>query len=283
MRGRAALPAVLLLLLPLGCAPLFAGCRSFPGHPVRLSAARLADGVAAPDPGDVGEPAVTPQGDAARAALFLDLDGVWRRITQMHALELPAGQAPRFVRLPEVARSVKKRFAGGGFPGVVRHVVVLGVTGRVPLAPQAMADLMMDPEVERQVLAATTFRRTGVVYDLPGARREHNRVELLGVGIGPIRFNLRFNLVTERRDLEDGRVLLRYDPASEPKGERVTLYRGGALIEPLEGGGARVTELVILGTDIQVAGPFLPPLLNMANDTLRNRATNLWKRAWAGR
>ena len=269
-----------VLVAWLAC--LLGGCQDLAGHPVRLSLPRLADGAAPPDPGDVPEP-TSPEGEEAVALLFLGVEGVRGRLEPLRRLPLPEGQAPRLVRLPEVVRSVRQRYRRGGYGGPVRHVVVQGVTGRVPLAPGAMADLMMDPEVERQVLAATTFRRTGVDYVLPGARRERNRAELLGVGLGPVRFNLRFNLVTERRDLADGSVWLRYDPALEPRNERVTLYRGGAVLEPLPDGGTRVTELVILGTSIDVAPPFLPPLLTMAQDTLKNRVTNLWRRAWAGR
>lgn len=270
---------LLPLALVLACLPA-PGCRSFPGHPVRLSAPRLADGAAAPDPGRIDEPA-RPQGEEAIAMLFLDLEGVRRRLEQLRRLPLPTEPKPRFVRLPDVVRSVQARYRGRqAFGGPVRNVVVLGLTGRVPLAPGAMADMLMDPEVERQVLAASSFRVTGIDYALPGARRERNRAELLGRGIGPIRFNLRFNLVTSRRDLADGTVWMRYDPALEPRNERVTLYRGGCVLEPLPDGGTRMTELVILGTSINVAGPFLPPLLTMAQDTLENRATNLWIRAW---
>ena len=274
-------PSLLALLLIAATLPL--GCRSFEGHPVRLSAPRLSEGVAAPDPGDVPEPA-TPSDAQVPGLLFLGTEGVLRRLEQMRRLPLPAGQEPKLVRLPEVVRSVKQRYRGKqAYGGPVANVVVLGVTGKVPLTPQAMADMMMDPEVERQVLAATTFKVTGIDYALPRHRRERNRAELLGRGIGPIRFNLRFNLITERRDLADGSVWMRYDPSNEPRNERVTLYRGGAILEPLPEGGTRVTELVILGTSINAAPPFLGPLLQMAQSTLQHRVTNLWKRAWMGR
>ncbi|MDF1702709.1 MAG: hypothetical protein P1V36_16295, partial [Planctomycetota bacterium] len=276
-RGRAVLAACAarVAVSVLGMSLALSGCQRFPGHPVRLSAPRLAAEAARPEPGVVPEPAHSDDAQR-RASLFLGLEGVLRRLDALHALPRPAGEVPRYERLPEVGRSVRRRYRRGGFGGPVRHVVVLGVTGRVPLTPQAMADLMLDHEVERQVLAASSFRPLGLDFDVPGHRRERNRVELLGVGFGPIRFNLRFNIVAERCDLADGSVLLRYDPALEPRNERVTLYRGGARLEPLPDGGTRVTELVILGTSIDVAPMFLPPLLKMAGDTLHNRATNLW-------
>lgn len=271
--------------LPFGslllAALLSAGCQRFEGHPVRLSTPRLAADAAAPDPGVVPEPRTLSDAEVPDA-LFLGTEGVRRHLERLRALPLPTGNAPTLVRLPEVVRSVRQRYRGKqAYGGPVRNVVVLGVTGKVPLSPAAMADMMMDPEVERQVLAAATFRRTGIDFDVQGARRERNRAELLGMGMGPIRFNLRFNLITERRDLESGAVWLRYDPSNEPRNERVSLYRGGAFLEPLPEGGTRVTELVILGTSINIAAPFQPALLRLAYGTLENRATNLWKRAWA--
>ncbi|MDA1195842.1 MAG: hypothetical protein O2894_11740 [Planctomycetota bacterium] len=252
-----------------------ASCRTYAGHPVLLSAPRLTADAVPPEPAATAEPA-----PAEAALMFLGLEGVLRHLKALHALPVAQGPAPHFERLPEVAASVQARFRDGGFGGAVRNVVVLGTTGFVPLAPKAMADLMQDPEVERQVLAASTFRREETLYALPGASRVRYRAELLQMGMGPIRFDLRFNIVSERRDLPGGRVWLRYDPAAEPANERVTLWRGGVLLEPIAGGQTRVSELVILGTDIQVAGPFLGPLLQLSRSTLENRATNLWRRAW---
>ena len=172
-----------------------------------------------------------------------------------------------------------RRYGAMGFGGRVRSAVAVVAVGRVPLPPAQMADLIMDPEVERQVLGANTFRPLGATYRLPGARRERFAVEILRVGAGPIRVDLRFTVVAERRDTADGRVLLRYDPDTEPRPEHVTLYRGGCLLEP-DAGGTRVTEILIVGTDVSVPFFLESSLRQLARATLKDRVTNLWIRAW---
>ena len=94
-----------------------------------------------------------------------------------------------------------------GFGGPIRHVIAVAAGGKVPLSPRRMADLMMEPEVERQVLAADVFRRIAVEFRLPDALREHSQVALLRQGFGPFRHDLRFTVITGRRDLADCRVL----------------------------------------------------------------------------
>ena len=60
--------------------------------------------------------------------------------------------------LSDLERAVLRRWARGGPSGAVRHVSVLLATTFVPLAPSAFADLVVDPEVERAVLAAALTR-----------------------------------------------------------------------------------------------------------------------------
>jgi hypothetical protein len=246
-------------------APLSQGTRS--GSRVRASGA-----------GEIPEPQA-PTDDEAEAYLFLGLEGLLERLHELRKRAPPESGTPLIGAVPRVEASVRKRYAAGGFGGPVRHVVAVAVVGLVPLRPAAMADLMMEPEVERQVLAADEFRRTAVEYRLPGALRERSRVALLRQGFGPFRHDLRFTVITERRELADGRVLLRYDPGAEPPPQNVTLYRGGCLIEP-DPAGAKVVELLIIGTSIKVP-PFLTQgLRDLVRSTLSNRATNLWVRAW---
>ena len=266
---------LLLISLPaLGAT----GCRGGPGHPVRTSLGARPSGATGSRVGVLEEPAA-PGAATLPLALFRGLDGVLARLAVLRELPVPDPRRPTVQRVPEVEAAVRTRYAAGGFGGAVRSVVAVAAVGRVPLAPRAMADLMRDPEVERQVLAAHVFRRLGTVYALPGAQRERFRVELLGMGEGPLRYDLRFTVVAERREGADGRIWLRYDPDPEPAPEHVTLYRGGCLIEP-DGAGARVTELVILGTDLRLLPPFQSALETLAADTLRNRVLNLWVRAW---
>lgn len=263
MRRGGSLAALLLL-------PLLVGCRSPLGRKLRARAA--------PQAARLPEPPA-PAAEDVPAFLFLGLKGVLADLATLREGAAPAGRAPRLVRLSAVEDAVRRRWARGGFGGPVLSVVALGVSGRVPLAPAAMADLMTDLEVERQVLAAASFRSLGTVYALPGARKTRARATLRGVGAGPLRVALRFNAVTERRDASDGRVWLRYDPAPAPPNEHVTLYRGGCLLEP-DGAGARVTEVLLLGTDLRLPPPLQGSMEDLALTTLSNRARNLWVRAW---
>ncbi len=77
-------------------------------------------------------------------------------------------------------------------------------------------------------------------------------------------------------------MYLRYDPDVRPKPEHVTLFRGGCLLEP-EGSGTRVTEILIIGTDIQLL-PFLQgEFTKLVLKTMGDRVKHVWSRAWQGR
>lgn len=274
---RRPLPA-LLLLSGLVLASVVAGCRAFPGHPVLLSQPRRV-GPAGASPAGVAEPGPIPA-DGAGAALFRGLEGVVKPLERLRSQPVVDARKPQLVRIRQMERSVRKRYRRGGFGGAVRTVVVLGVIGIMPLRPAEAADLITNVDVERAVLGADAMWRLSTVYALSDARRERYRVHLLNRGEGPIRFDLRASVAFERRDSPDGRVLLRYDPDPEPRPEHITLFRGACVLDPVEGG-TRVTEILILGTDIQLL-PFLQSeLVDMVLKTMRDRATNLWVRAWA--
>ena len=276
MRLRPANRLALLVLL-LACT----ACRAFPGHPTRDSQPRLPAGSES-SAGDLPEPR-PPTDDEAVSLLFLGTERLPENLMALraNASATPDPKTPFFAALPSVEASVRERFGGKTPDGLLRNAIAVGVRGDVPITPAQMADLIMDPEVERQVLAAHLCCHHRTEFDVPGGRRAHFRLEMLKMGVGPIRYDLRFTVVFERRDLSDGRVLVRYDLAGTPKPERVTLYRGACLIEPTAAG-ARVSEIIILGTDIQVPPFFAQGLRNLVLTTLRNRITNLWVRAWQG-
>jgi len=229
----------------------------------------------------VPEPA-TPQGDDALQALFRQLDGIRMPLERMDRAPLKRSRTPTLTRLRGMEETVRRRYRRGGFGGAVHSIIALGVVGRVPLRPAAMADLMMDPAVERAVLGANHLERLGVGYRLPDSYRARFHATMLRRGYGPFRYDLRFTYSCERRDLDDGRVLLRYDPSVRPPPEHVTLFRGGCLLVP-DGEGTRVSEILVFGTDLQVIPPLQPQLTRLVEKTLRDRATNLWIRAWARR
>jgi len=223
-----------------------------------------------------------PRGEEGVLAIFRRLDGIRKPLERMGRAPLARSRTPTLTRLPSMERAVRRRYRRGGFGGAVSSVIALGVVGRVPLRPGAMADLITNPAVERAVLGADRVERAGLVFRRPRCLRERFRATLLRRGYGPFRYDLRFTYTCERLDLEDGRVVLRYDPAARPRPEHVTLFRGGCLLVP-DGEGTRVAEILVFGTDLQVIPPLQPQLTRLVAKTLRDRATNLWIRAWAGR
>ena len=257
---------------------LLAACTAGAGHPVILSRPRLdLAALRASNPGTVPEPPA-PTPEEAPTLLFRGLEGVLRPLERLHAAPLPQpGGGPFFALSPALERAVESRYRRGGYGGAVRTVVALGTTGFVPLEPAAAARLVMDPVVERQALRADALRRTGLVFALPSAQRSQYYVEILRVGKGPFRFDLRFAFEAERVDAGDGRIWLRFDPIPAVRAEHVTLYRGGCVIEPVEGG-SRLTELLIVGTDIVL--PFLQGALrDGARGRLAERSRSLWATA----
>lgn len=275
-RLRASLAASLL------GAALLAGCTGGRGHPVRRSLPMLS----AAEVRSLGmyaleEPA-DPVGADAEAFLFAHLAGVLRTLHGLRAQPVADPRRPVLAVLPAVERSVARRYAAGGFGGPVKLVGALGVAGRIPIPPKAMADMMMDAAVEQQVLAADSFRNVGAEYVTPVARRQRYQVEFRRIGTALWVYDLRFTFVCERRDLPDGRVLLRYDPRSQPRPKHVTLWRGGCILEP-DGAGSRVSEILILGTDISLPPFLVGAMRKMVHKKLADRARALWQRAWAGR
>lgn len=101
---------------------------------------------------------------------------------------------------------------------------------------------------------------------------------MLRRGQGPLRYNFAFTSRTERWDLPDGVVLMRHDPHPDPRPEHVTLYRGATVIEPV-GRGSRVTEFLVMGTDVKVPFFLRGAMRSQSVKVFRDRATNMWKRA----
>jgi hypothetical protein len=262
---------------------LLGGCFARPDHPVTTSPrptafAPLPPGAAV---GEVPEPG-PPSGRAARLVFLADLANALGPLEDVRRRAPDVAASPLITALPDTERSVKARFRQGGPNGPVREVVAAGVGGRVPISPRAMADLMTDPVVEREVLAATSVRVLGTDYDVPGASRRTYDVEMRDMGAGTMRFHLRFAMTTERWDLPDGTVLLRYDLRPDPPPRRVTLWRGACLLEP-DPEGALVSEFLVVGTDIRVPGLFQGMMRKLSFGTLEDRAVNLFRRARAGR
>lgn len=266
---RAWSPLVLVLLLP--------ACAAGRGHPVRTSLPRIPAAEWPAPPPDIPAVADTPEPDAALQGLISGLETLYERLLRVRE-RASIGAKPAFVRVTEAEESVRRRYRGRrGMP--VNQVAVIGTAGRMPLPPAQAAALLLDPEVERQVLAAKRFERVGTLFALPGHRRDRFHVEKLRVGFGTMRYDLRFATAVERVDLGDGRIAVRYDPQPWKAATGVSLYRGLLLIEP-EGEGSRVTEVIVFGTPLTAPVPFDQILGNLVYETFRHRSTNLWKRAY---
>ena len=222
-----------------------------------------------------------PLDDAALVEqLVLGRQALRDAITRLETLPLPGEPVPRFVPLPELEQALTRRYARGTSLGPVHSLAVLGVIAWAPAPPQRVAGLWVHPDVMHRVLAAQQVSARGPVRRWPRAARRTLFVEKSGVGAGPLRTNLRFAIAMERVDLSSGDVWVRSDSDPSIPGAHVTLWRGLLHAAPLAGGqGSRITEVLVIGTDLR-APPLLEDTLRKQTlKTLRDSRVNLMKRA----
>lgn len=214
-----------------------------------------------------------PRGASARAMLFQGWDDAEIHLLALRRYATPFGSRPRLVMLPGLERAALRCH---GPSDRVRGAAAFGFCAHFALPPRRAADLYLETEAQRRALAADHVSLEVVEYDAGGFSLRRFRVEMLRRGKGPFRFNFRFTMRTERWDLPDGTVLMRHDRYPYPPAEHVTYYRGAALFEP-DGTGSRITEFLVLGTDIAVPF-FLAGVLRKGSvDVFRNRASALWE------
>ncbi len=249
-------------------------CTTGAGHPLRDVSTRLP--TAPPSAaGQADDP--TPLDDAGFEAFVFG--GLERLDAAMLRASVDKPGHLELEVLGDLERAVMRRWSRGGPTGALRHVSVLLTTAFVPLSPTAFADLVVDPEVERAVLAAASTRRLPQQFAYPGYARSGLWIEKRDVGVGPFRRSLLFGVNFERLDLAGGGVRIRQDGALRPRPTHVTLYRGLMRIDPRPQG-AYVRELLVFGTDLSIPGPLGPMLRSLVEKTLKDRATNLVKRAY---
>jgi len=259
-----------LVLLALSAA----GCLGRGDHPVLRRSAEVPATWTAAETAPEPPP---PSGPTAYALLFLGLSDAVAPLRLLERRGTPPGVEPRLVELPVMERAVLARYRMGTPMGVVASLAATGFSMHVPLAPPAVADLLVDAEEERRFLDADRLEPLAGEYRAPGASRHRFDAAFLRRGEGPFRFDLRFTLLTERWDLPDGVVLLRHDGQSRPLPEHVTLYRGATEIRP-EGAGSRVTEFIVMGTDIRVPFFLYGLLRDQSIDVFRRRAARIRER-----
>jgi hypothetical protein len=252
---------------------LAAGCRGRVAHPVFASV------TSAPTPARAAEEhlpePVPPAGRAAAEALFQGWEDVAAPIALLQREPSPPGVVPALRDLADMQRAVERRYRRGGPLGRVRYVAAYGFSGHAPLPPARMAELLMNPAVERHALAADMFAPLGTEVEGPGVSRRRFRIEMLRRGEGPVRFDFRVTTALERWDLPDGVVLLRYDPLPDPPPERITLYRGACVLKP-HPSGCEVTEFLVLGTDVGVPFFLEGRLRSLTRDLFQGRVERLW-------
>jgi hypothetical protein len=225
----------------------------------------------------VGEhdPTLVSLGPAERLdQFFADLPQLRLRLREMRARARAPGEAFVHHVDREAAAGILRRSGGRGLlGGALRNVCVYGASGHVPLAPEPLTSLWLDPVLQGRALGIQAFERERVVFALPEAARLDYRVALMDIGTPPLTFDLVFGTAIEALRLADGSVALRYDLRATRGQRHVTFWRGGALFEP-HPTGAWVAEVVIFGTDIVL--PLLEPVLRgQVEQALEARAINL--------
>lgn len=244
-------------------------CAYRPGHPVirgpwglgvpRAELAVPLVGVEAHDPTE--RESATPE---RIDAFFSDLAHLRLRLREARAEATPLDQ-PLFRRSDRAAAEGLLRRLGrrGPLGGVVRNAVVYSLSARLPIAPRQASRLWLDPQAQGKALGVPAFQLEGRAFEIPESARLAYRVEMLDVGTKPLTFDLVFGLWIEALELGDGTVLLRYDPRPTAGAQHVTLWRGGAILEP-DGAGCVLTEVVAFGTDLHL--PLLEPLLRSQSE-----------------
>jgi hypothetical protein len=149
-----------------------------------------------------------------------------------------------------------------------RDVSVLYVRGTsvaVAAPPERAATVLIDVAAEAEALSADESVDLGPADG--GGRRM--RFGLLGMGPPIFKIDLRFSVAATKRVRADGVVLVRYDLLPDPPPERVSVFSGVSIVEPL-GTGSRWTEVVAVGS------PTTPPPLT--GGSARAEATRILSR-----
>jgi hypothetical protein len=233
-------------LLHLGLA-LAAGCSARPSGsfphvtPPARGEDRPAPAAATGDGGIAGH---------CRSPFFRGLEHLAPALGQLAPTAPPPGAPPLLLGLEGPDASVLRalRAAGRPRPSIL---VATGFAARVGRPPAEVADVLMDPATARRTLDADDARTLSDTGD--GTRRTRTiSLALLNKGKGPFRFDFRWAFRVVREDLPGGTVLFRYDLLPAPAPERVSVFQGAAILEPDAGGGTRVVEALVLGTDVSL-------------------------------
>ena len=147
-----------------------------------------------------------------------------------------------------------------------------GMAFPVPAPPARFVDLCLDAAAEQAALSADEV--VEVAPRVEGARRERTlRIAMLDLGRGPFRYDFRWTLRVSAEALPDGRHLVRYDFDDAAPRQRVSWFRGLAIVEPTAFG-AFVREVIVAGSP--VAPPFF--LKQAVHDAAESILAKRWLR-----
>ncbi len=147
-----------------------------------------------------------------------------------------------------------------------------GMAFPVANTPVAFVEHLLDAAAEQAALSADEVVEAAPRVE--GARRERTlRIAMLDLGRGPFRYDFRWTLRVAAEALPDGRYLVRYDFDDSAPRQRVSYFRGFAIIEPTASG-AFVREVIVAGSP--VAPPFF--LRQAVHDAAESILAKRWLR-----
>ncbi|MBL9088038.1 MAG: hypothetical protein JNM10_12945 [Planctomycetia bacterium] len=192
------------------------------------------------------------------------------------ALPLPVVDGPGRctaapAHLPSAERAARAAAREAGRRDIAT-TFAFGMAFPVQGTPAEFVARALDPEAERAALSADEVVEVAPRVD--GARRERTlRIAMLDLGRGPFRYDFRWTLRVASEALPDGRHLLRYDFDESAPRQRVSYFRGLAIVEPTASG-AFVREVIVAGSP--VAPPFF--LRQAVHDAAESILTKRWVR-----
>jgi hypothetical protein len=257
---------VLRALLP---AVLFAGCSARAGGALphaRPPAEVPAAAEAGPTEGAEGIDAL------ARSPFFRGAGALTAALPRLASTATARGVEPEVVTLRGVDVTVARGLSASG-RRAPKILLALGFSAHVRRTPKECADALTDPATLKRTLDADDARALDGDGGAPRRGRAMS-VALLRRGKGPFRFDFRWAFRVERLDLPSGSVLLRYELLANPPAERVSAFAGVVVLEH-DAKGTRITEALVLGTDVSVPFFLMSAAKKGVADILDVRATRL--------
>ncbi len=238
-----------------------------------LSAARRAEtplGTLAPR----SFPAMLPAGPPRPLPPTRFLAGVEDLVVLAMNLPMPEVEGPDRCKatpyhLPRAEADVRAAERATGRRDVVT-TFAFGMAFPTSATPARWVETVFDAGAEEAALGADEVVEAGPRVD--GVRRERTmRIAMLRMGQGPFRYDFRWTIRVASEALEDGRFLVRYDLDEAASRQRVSYFRGVAVVEPTPAG-AFVREVIVAGS------PVAPPFF--LRRAVHEAATSILSRRW---